>query len=156
MHVLSPSQEIHTSGILWTYEDRISYSAPTFSLSLSRRTALTFSPTLGIHEARSKGCVFDNLSYTYVQPACHHQELMESFRARSNITYYTSHDLSAESQIFQEEIYAGDWPEAISTKEQHPVHCDFMLSKLHESLLKHLPLDNKVMSSIIRSIVDRC
>ncbi|KAF2245317.1 hypothetical protein BU26DRAFT_410919, partial [Trematosphaeria pertusa] len=99
-----------------------------------------------ISEARTKGCIFDNLSYSFVPPACYHEDLLESFRARSNITYYTSRDFSTETLIPQEEIYAGDWSEAFSTKEQHPVHCAFMLSKMHEALLKHLPLDNKVMS----------
>ncbi|KAF2112270.1 hypothetical protein BDV96DRAFT_158061 [Lophiotrema nucula] len=98
-----------------------------------------------IDEAKAKGCIFDNLSYVWVQPACHHPELLQSFRDRSNITYYTSHDLTLETRIPQEDIYAGNWPWAWSTKEQHPVHCAFLLSKMHEALSNHLPLDDKVM-----------
>jgi hypothetical protein len=98
-----------------------------------------------IDEARAKGCMFDNLSFAWQQPACFHGELLECFRARSNITYYTSPNMSPETRIPDEEVYNGDWADVFATKEQHQVHCAFMLTKLHEATLNHLPLDSEVM-----------
>ena len=118
-----------------------------------------------IDEAKAKGCIFDNLSYAWVQPPCSysdppppshpylnltnvtgfHGALLDSFRARSNISYYSASTYAPEDQIPQQDIYDGKWTNAFADKEQHPVHCAFMLSKMHEALLHHLPVDNAVM-----------
>jgi hypothetical protein len=97
-----------------------------------------------VEEARVKGCVFDNLSYSWMRPACTHTELRDQFwnRSKASIVYYNQPDLSSASVIPIEEILRGDWPSAWATKTQHPVHCAFVVAKIHEAFTHHLPLDS--------------
>lgn len=98
-----------------------------------------------VAEARAKGCVFDNISYAWVRPACYHSELLLSFRNRSSsaISYYRDRDFTPENQIPEDEINAGDWPHAWATGNHHPVHCAFILSKIHRAFEQHLPIDSR-------------
>lgn len=96
-----------------------------------------------IPEARAKGCIFDNMSYAWVRPACHHADLLESYRNRTEMPYYTDHSLAPDTRIPIEEIMRGDHLEAWAPEKHHPMHCAFMLSKIHLTLLNHLPIDSK-------------
>lgn len=94
-------------------------------------------------EAKAKGCIFDNISYVWIQPACHHPELFQTFWDRSNLSYYSSSEWMPETRIPEEEIMEGRWEMAWTVKEHHPVHCLFVLAKLHEAVLNHMPMDSK-------------
>ncbi|KAH7336207.1 hypothetical protein BKA65DRAFT_29557 [Rhexocercosporidium sp. MPI-PUGE-AT-0058] len=88
--------------------------------------------------------IFDNLSYSWVQPACHHPLLLKNFQDRHEIGYYYSPTRSPESRIPIEEIMDGRHPSVFADQEQHPMHCAFMLAKLHEAFVNGSPTDNLV------------
>ena len=95
-----------------------------------------------IEEARAKGCIFDNLSYSWVRPECHHPDLLAAYRNRTVIPYYTDRTLTEESRIPQEEIFRGDILTAWAPALQHSMHCSFMMSKIHLAHINHMPIDN--------------
>ena len=96
-----------------------------------------------IEEAKAKGCIFDNMSYAWVQPACHHEELLAEYRNRTEMPYYSDRSLKPEYRIPIEEIMRGDYIRAWAPEKHHPLHCAFMLSKIHLILINHLPIDSK-------------
>ncbi|KAG9246877.1 hypothetical protein BJ878DRAFT_565388 [Calycina marina] len=94
--------------------------------------------------AIANGCIFDNLSYAWARPACHHASLLKTLQSRHEIKYYYSSTLSPENRIPIQEIMDGKHVSAWAEQEQHPIHCAFMLSKLHEAFMNGGPTDNLV------------
>lgn len=94
--------------------------------------------------AIANGRIFDNLSYTWARPACHHDYLLEKYRARYQIDYYKSSTLSPEFLIPVEEIYTGKHLSTWADQCQHPIHCALMLAKLHEDFTSEGQIDNLV------------
>ena len=96
-----------------------------------------------IEEARANGCIFDNMGFTWVQPACHQPDLLAEYRNRTEMPYYSDSSLKPEYRLPIEDIMQGDYLEAWAPEKHHPMHCAFMLSKVHLALVNHLPIDSK-------------
>lgn len=95
-----------------------------------------------IEEARAKGCLFDNLSWHWVRPACFSGDLLEDFRNRTQMRYYSDTSLAEEYRIPTEEIFRGDHLSAWAPKEHHPAHCSYLAQLVHTAFVNHLPIDD--------------
>ncbi|KAG6004544.1 hypothetical protein E4U43_000716 [Claviceps pusilla] len=99
-----------------------------------------------VQEARAKGCVFDYLSYVWVQPPCYYPHLLAEYNNRTGVKWYTDPSLNDEFQIPDEEIRRGEHPEVWAPRKFHAMHCAFTVSKIHYALANHEPLDSRANS----------
>ena len=91
-------------------------------------------------EAESRGCVFEEMTFNWVHPACHDEELNEQFIAYRPWPYYGSSAFVNETS--QHFVKAGQLETAYTTEEWHHVHCTFVWKKIHRSALAGRPLDD--------------
>jgi len=96
-------------------------------------------------EARANGCVFDHLSYVWVQPQCHYPELLAGYNNRTGVSYYTESSMEESQLIPIAEIQRGDYDRAWAPRKYHSMHCAFTVSKVHHALLNHLPIDSSAI-----------
>ncbi|KAH8821359.1 hypothetical protein F5884DRAFT_767515 [Xylogone sp. PMI_703] len=96
-------------------------------------------------EARTLGCRFDIMSFSWLPELCFDEELVEDFLARKKWIYYRQ-PLSdgVESQVPMDEVFAGDHEHLFVTWEFHKAHCAYMMRKLHRAVLASLPLDGYI------------
>jgi hypothetical protein len=100
-----------------------------------------------ISEARSNGCLFDPMSWNWVQPACYHEDLISDFLNRTDWHFYTSlQRLEAGEEVPEKEWKRGEHKTLFSTLKYHPVHCTYVWRKMHEAIEKHMPMDSQMMS----------
>lgn len=96
-----------------------------------------------IAEARTKGCIFDNMSFHWVRPACYYEDLLVDFRKRIDMPYYNNVSLKEEYRIPTKEIFNGDHMSAWAPASHHPIHCVYLAQMVHLALVNHLPIDSK-------------
>jgi hypothetical protein len=97
-------------------------------------------------EARANGCVFDHLSYVWLQPQCYHPELLAGYNNRTGVTYYSEKSMEDGQLIPMPEIERGDHDRAWAPRKFHSMHCAFTVSKMHYALVHHLPIDSAAVS----------
>ncbi|KAL9107113.1 MAG: hypothetical protein Q9227_007979 [Pyrenula ochraceoflavens] len=94
-----------------------------------------------VEEARSKGCLFDPMSWLWVRPECYDKELIDNFMARTDWSWHTEWNLTAESQVPLDVVFRGDHPQLYTSKKYHSIHCTYMWQKMHKALMEHRPVD---------------
>lgn len=97
-------------------------------------------------EARSKGCLFDNIGYAWVQPACYNADLVKEFSAMDGVEYYINSDMTDASRIPQEVISEGNITDAYAPFKFHAIHCAQAISKVHWAAVNRAPVDSKSLS----------
>jgi hypothetical protein len=93
-------------------------------------------------EARGNGCVFDHLTYVWVQPECHYPELLAGYANLTGMEYYAEESMHQDSRIPMEDIMAGAYDQAWAPRRFHSLHCAFTVEKMHWTAINHLPLDS--------------
>lgn len=99
-----------------------------------------------VEEARAEGCVFDYLSYVWVQPPCFYPDLLVHYQNRTGVQWYTDPSLGEQYRIPDEEIQRGDHPTAFAPGKFHAMHCAFTVSKTHFALANRRPIDSRANS----------
>ena len=93
-------------------------------------------------EARANGCRFDIMSFVWQRPACYYEDLIESFKARSDWHFYSNWTLDPADELPLDRVIAGDYDFVYAPKRFHPIHCTYMWQKMHTAYQEGLPLDD--------------
>jgi hypothetical protein len=56
-----------------------------------------------VEESRAKGCIFDYLSYVWVQPPCYYPQLLAEYNDHTGVKWYTDPSLDDKFVIPEEE-----------------------------------------------------
>lgn len=81
-------------------------------------------------EARSRGCSFDIISFSWQTPECHDASLISDFLDWGDWDFYT--DFKGNMTVPLEEAWKGDRALWVSW-DYHVVHCTFMWRLMHRS-----------------------
>lgn len=95
-------------------------------------------------EARSQGCYFDVISFTWSQPSCFDKTLMENFLSLQNWTWFRNPEDIPGIPVPFDEVSAGRHSSLYVTWEYHITHCTFMWKKMHRAIMTGRPLDSYV------------
>jgi hypothetical protein len=93
-------------------------------------------------EARSNGCHFDLMSFSWLPPACFDGELMDEFLTHSNWEWYS--DISQKNTVPANEVQHGQHDALYVSWDYHFVHCTYMWQKMHRALLHQRPMDGYI------------
>ncbi|KAJ8121552.1 hypothetical protein ONZ43_g2022 [Nemania bipapillata] len=95
-----------------------------------------------VEEARSKGCVFDPMSWAWQRPECYHPELVADFLKRTDWHFYTTKEMRAADEVPYEAWVRGDYPQRYN---RHQFHCTYSWRKFHEAFRAKAPMDNDIL-----------
>jgi hypothetical protein len=70
-------------------------------------------------DARSRGCQFDVMSFTWSLPECFDAELMDDFLGHTDWHWY----MEDGTEVAQADVLVGDYPYLFVNMEYHMVHC---------------------------------
>ena len=93
--------------------------------------------------ARQRGCVFDEISFTWDHPACYNAKLSNEFRQRFGFRYFA--DWEGAVEIPSAVVALGE-RDLKSTWEQHLIHCVYVWRKFHYAYNSGQPIDTYIGS----------
>jgi hypothetical protein len=98
-----------------------------------------------VPEAKSLGCIFDIMSFTWVHPACDDPELTAEFETARDWKWYIEYhgERGNVGLISIEDIRTGNF-DAWVPWEYHTLHCTFLWRKMHRALIFGRPMDNYI------------
>jgi hypothetical protein len=85
-------------------------------------------------EARSLGCQFDVMSFSWLPSACYDAELVGDFLALRNWEWFN--DTTRQHSIPKKEVLKGGLTHLFVTREYHHFHCTYQWRKMHRGMLK--------------------
>jgi len=97
-------------------------------LDLSDTKTCGVTPT----QARSNGCLFDVVSFSWLPPACYDAVLVDDFLAVEPWEWFL--DPLGTQPVLLEAVQRGEGSEMYVSWRYHIVHCVFMWQKLHRAL----------------------
>lgn len=108
---------------------------------------LTYSQA-GLHcgstaeEARSRGCIFDTISFAWLMPECYDAELVEQF---THIPYKFNFYTDKENNIAYpwSEVEKGERAMYVPWSH-HLWHCGFLFKKMHRAVMAGKPVDSYI------------
>ncbi|KAH8651633.1 hypothetical protein BGZ60DRAFT_420877 [Tricladium varicosporioides] len=89
--------------------------------------------------ARSNGCHFDVMSFSWLPPACYDEKLIEEFLAMESWKWFS--DSEGTQPVPLETVQKGDAPQMYVSWSYHIDHCVFMWKKMHRALENDGPID---------------
>ncbi|EXJ54776.1 hypothetical protein A1O7_10117 [Cladophialophora yegresii CBS 114405] len=89
-------------------------------------------------EARSRGCSFDAMSFTWSLSDCFDGELTDQFLSHAQWRWYSEEG----TEIDRESVLSGEYEYLFVSGEYHVVHCTFMWRKMHRALLRGRRIDS--------------
>lgn len=92
-------------------------------------------------EAKSTGCHFDPMSFSWLPTDCYDAELTKSFLGLKEWQWFTDADGSPAPH---ESVLRGDYDELFVSWEYHLLHCTYTWRKMHRALLRGKPVDNYI------------
>ena len=95
-----------------------------------------------VDTARSNGCFFDIMSFSWLPPLCYDGELVEQFLGLQDWRWYA--DAGGKQPVPKEEVLAGQHPELFVSGEYHQFHCTYMWRKLHRAILGNGRVDSYI------------
>lgn len=95
-------------------------------------------------EARALGCQFDVMSFTWSQPSCFDNKLMDNFLSLKNWTWWHNPNDNIAEPVPFNEVSLGQHSLLYVTWEYHITHCTFMWKKMHHAIMSGRPLDSYV------------
>lgn len=99
-------------------------------------------PQCGIspEEAVEAGCIFDLMSFAWIQPACVDKELTTEFLRLKEWAWWTDADGSEE--VAQDEVALGNHEELFVSWEYQLQQCVYLWKKMQRAVAKKAPLDS--------------
>jgi hypothetical protein len=85
-------------------------------------------------EARSLGCQFDAMSFSWLPSGCYDAELVDDFLALRDWEWF--YDAAGQHAIPKEEVLKGELTDLIVTREYHLFHCTYQWRKMHRGMVK--------------------
>lgn len=97
-------------------------------------------------EARSLGCHFDVMSFTWSRSSCFDGPLMDEFLGLKNWTWWLPHtsESTVNTPLTIDDVSSGQYAELNVSWEYHLYHCTYMWRKMHRAVLNGKPLDSYV------------
>ncbi|KAJ8133447.1 hypothetical protein O1611_g178 [Lasiodiplodia mahajangana] len=93
---------------------------------ISKRESKDYGDCGGKHtpeEARSLGCIFDPAGWVWTRPECFDGDLLADFMDRTNFSYHTNINLTAESEVPLKEVMRGGHTLLYTQNKYHYLHC---------------------------------
>lgn len=84
-------------------------------------------------QARSAGCVFDIISFSWLPLQCYDSDLANEFKALTDWTYWL--DRNKTEPISQELALSGEFAGLYTEFEYHLRHCTYLWKKMHRAVL---------------------
>lgn len=96
--------------------------------------------------ARSLGCQFDPMSFSWLPSACYDAELTAQFLSLRPWQWYDSVDgtaanMSASAAVSQAEVLLGEHDYLYVSWQYHELHCTYMWRKMHRAMLGIAEID---------------
>jgi hypothetical protein len=85
-------------------------------------------------EARSLGCQFDVVSFSWLPSDCYDAQLVDDFLALRNWQWF--YDTAGQHAIPREQVLKGELTDLIVTREYHLFHCTYQWRKMHRGMVK--------------------
>ena len=91
-------------------------------------------------EARERGCKFDLMMSSWLQPACVDEELSEQFLKDGNWSWYLNSD--GTNELSQELARLGEHLHVYADSKFHAMHCKYLIEKLSRSIASKRGIDD--------------
>jgi hypothetical protein len=91
-------------------------------------------------EARERGCKFDLMMSSWLQPACIDEELSEKLLKDGNWTWYQNSD--GTNELSSELARLGEHPHVYADSLFHAMHCKYLIEKLSRSIASKRGIDD--------------
>lgn len=146
----SPPLLMHTRNIRtrWKYWNTVGSAIGTILITIVVASLLTHKyygdqrPSAAVFgdcgttptEARTRGCQFDPISFTWLPEECYDAELVGEFLSLKNWQWRKNE--SEDVPIPTQEILLGETAPVHVTWEYHVFHCTYQWRKMHRGLLK--------------------
>jgi hypothetical protein len=95
-------------------------------------------------EARTAGCIFDVMSFSWLSPSCFDADLTHEFEHHADWHWYRNP--MATKEVAKEEVLQGESRQLFVDTKYHRAHCTFMWKKLHRALAKGWYVDSYIGS----------
>jgi hypothetical protein len=82
------------------------------------------------------------MSFAWQRPACYYEDLVESFKNRTDWHFYSNWTLEPAEELPLDRVIAGDFDVVYAEKRYHPIHCTYMWQKMHTAYQQGLPVDS--------------
>ncbi|KAJ5569721.1 uncharacterized protein N7459_009151 [Penicillium hispanicum] len=92
-------------------------------------------------EAKSLGCHFDPMSFSWLPTDCYDAELTETFLDLQAWEWYTD---ATGSPAPRDAVLTGEYDELFVSWEYHLLHCTYAWRKMHRALLHGRPVDGYI------------
>lgn len=92
-------------------------------------------------EARSLGCHFDPMSFSWLPASCYDADLTAEFLSLKDWEWFTDSDGSPASR---DTVLEGGYDELFVSWEYHLLHCTYAWRKMHRALLDGRPMDDYI------------
>ena len=104
-----------------------------------------------IAEARSHGCHFDIMSFSWLPTACFDEPLIAEFLSRKDWKWYSTlpandTDDAALETVPLQLVQSGEYERLYVTWEYHLYHCTYMWRKLHRAIMNEAKVDEYIGS----------
>ena len=93
-------------------------------------------------EAKARGCIFDLMSWCWVPPACHDEQLSQQNLDLGPWLWYE--DVQATRPVLQQTAELGEIPILFVEESFHQIHCTYIWKKMHRAYLSQRTIDSYV------------
>ena len=93
-------------------------------------------------EARARGCLFDTISFSWLAPECHDEELVAEFD-KLPIVWHFYTDPAGTQEVPMDVVERGE--RALYVPWSHHLwHCSFLWRKMHRAVMAGTPVDSYI------------